>query len=236
MDSNGFVPIGIIASPFREKFGIPRQPGLVDAIRSTLTLLSPYNQPETVRGLEAFSHVWLIFVFHATRSQGWKPTVRPPRLGGNVQLGVFATRSPFRPNALGLSVARLCDIEAGPGKVVLTLGGLDLLEGTPVLDVKPYLPYADALPDARAGFATQVPASDLPVSFSVLAAGQCQHRQQQWQTDICQLIRQVLQQDPRPAYRQGQVDERVYAMRLYDFDLRWRYTLTGIEVLELADA
>lgn len=231
-----FTPIGLISSPYKEKFGIPRQPGLVKAARAILTLLPPCNQPETVRGLEGFSHVWIIFVFHATQQQGWKPTVRPPRLGGNARMGVFATRSTFRPNPIGLTVAELHGIRTQGGHTLLELGGADLLDGTPVLDIKPYLPYADAIPEACAGFAQEAPSTPLAVRFSVLANEQCRRKQAQWNTDVRQLVEQVLRQDPRPSYQQGQENGRVYAMRLYDFNLRWRYAAGGIEVLELADS
>jgi tRNA-Thr(GGU) m(6)t(6)A37 methyltransferase TsaA len=230
-----FHPIGTISSCYKEKFGIPRQPGLVTEARATLTLLPPYNQPDTVRGLEGFSHVWLIFVFHGTQAQGWKPTVRPPRLGGNARMGVFATRSTFRPNPVGLSVARLCAIQVQGSNITLELAGADLLDGTPVLDIKPYLPYADAINSANAGFAPEAPVAQQQVLFSALARLQCDQKQQQWQTDISRLIGQILQQDPRPSYQHGQLAGRVYAMHLYDFDVRWHYTPTGIEVLELAD-
>lgn len=229
-----FNPIGIISSPYKEKFGIPRQPGLVTEAQATLTLLPPYNQPETVRGLEQFSHVWVIFVFHATQDQGWKPTVRPPRLGGNARLGVFATRSTFRPNPLGLSVAKLSAIQVQGRTISLVLTGADLLDGTPVLDIKPYLPYADALSQASAGFAQDTPPAMQTVSFSSLASAQCEQQQARWQTNMRRLVEQILSQDPRPSYQHGQPQGRVYAMRLYDFDLRWHYTPAGIEVLELS--
>ena len=230
-----FSPIGTIASPYKEKFGIPRQPGLVTAARATLTLLPPYNLPETVRGLEGFSHVWIIFVFHGTQAQGWKPTVRPPRLGGNARMGVFATRSTFRPNPIGLSVAELGNIQVQGSHITLELSGADLLDGTPVLDIKPYLPYADALTQATAGFAPEAPCVQQLVTFSTQASLQCEQKQVQWQTNVRLVIEQVLGQDPRPSYQQGQQAGRVYAMRLYDFDLRWHYTALGIEVLELVN-
>lgn len=230
-----FNPIGYIQSPYKEKFGIPRQPGLVTEARATLTLVAPFNQPESVRGLENFSHLWVIFVFHATAAQGWKPTVRPPRLGGNARLGVFATRSTFRPNPLGLSVAQLCSIQQQGSSITLELAGVDLLDGTPVLDIKPYLPYADALLQARAGFAAEAPPVQQVVTFSATAELQCTQQQGRWHGDVRRLIVQILSQDPRPSYQQGQHAGRVYAMRLYDFDLRWHYTPAGIEVLELAN-
>ena len=238
MNSNALSmqPLGFISSCYKEKFGIPRQPNLVTAARATLTLVPPYNQPETVRGLESFSHIWIIFVFHATQQQGWHPTVRPPRLGGNTRMGVFATRSTFRPNPLGLSVAKLCGIQVQGSNIKLELTGTDLLDGTPVLDIKPYLPYADALYHATAGFAPQAPVAQWQVMFSAQASQQCQRKQQQWQhTNLRLLIEQILSQDPRPSYQQARGEGRIYAMRLYDFDLRWHYTVEGIEVLELVD-
>lgn len=230
-----FHPIGTIASCYKEKFGIPRQPGLVTEARATLTLLPPYNKPESVRGLDGFSHVWLIFVFHGTQAQGWKPTVRPPRLGGNARMGVFATRSTFRPNPIGLSVAQLCGIQVQGSNITLELAGTDLLDGTPVLDIKPYLPYADAIHSVNAGFAPEAPTVHQQVMFSALARSQCEQKQQQGQVDIARLIGQILQQDPRPSYQHGQLVGRVYAMHLYDFDVRWHYTPVGIEVLALVD-
>ena len=161
-----FEPVGVIHSCFKEKFGIPRQPGLAPDARAVLELLPPYNRAEAVRGLEGFSHVWLSFIFHACLGEPWKPTVRPPRLGGNRRLGVFATRSTHRPNPIGLSAVELEKIEAAPGRVLLHLKGVDLLDGTPVLDIKPYLPYSDNIPGALGGFAPEMPAAPFEVSFA----------------------------------------------------------------------
>lgn len=149
-------PIGMVRSCFGGKFGVPRQPGLCPSAWGRLVFHEAYRSPEAIRGIDGFSHVWLIFGFHETLAQGWKPTVRPPRLGGNERVGVFASRSTFRPNGLGLSLVKLegVDLTAAEGPVLL-LGGLDLLDGTPVYDVKPYLPYAEALSDATAGFARE---------------------------------------------------------------------------------
>ena len=143
-----FAPIGVIHSCFGEKFGIPRQPGLVPAARATLELLPPYNQPAAVRELAGFSHLWLIFVFHGIPWGQWQPTVRPPRLGGNRRLGVFASRSPFRPNPIGLSAVRLLRREG----CVLHVADVDMLDDTPLLDIKPYVPEFDAHPSAKAGW------------------------------------------------------------------------------------
>lgn len=229
-------PIAYISSCYREKFGIPRQPGLVTEARGEVRLLAEFSQPDSVRGLEAFSHLWLIFHFHATAEAGWKPTVRPPRLGGNQRQGVFATRSMFRPNSLGLSVVKLESIQHEADGIVLSVSGLDLLDGTPVLDIKPYLPYADCVAGADGGFAPQAPVSELKVEFSAFAAEQCMLQSLCLGVDVRRLIEQILQQDPRPSYRQARQDEHQYAMRLYDFDVRWWYRGDKIEVVELVDA
>ncbi len=146
-------PVAHIESPCREKFGIPRQSGLAPALVSRLVFEPEYRRAEAVRGLEGFSHIWLIWRFHLNDGRAWSPTVRPPRLGGNARMGVFATRSPFRPNPLGLSAVALKRVEPdAPEGPVLLLEGADLADGTPIYDIKPYLPYTDAVPDARSGF------------------------------------------------------------------------------------
>ncbi|SKA67269.1 tRNA-Thr(GGU) m(6)t(6)A37 methyltransferase TsaA [Thiothrix eikelboomii] len=228
-------PIGFIQSCYKEKFGIPRQPGLVTAAQAQLQLLPEFSQVAAFKGLEQFSHLWLIFCFHANPSLAWSNTVRPPRLGGNKRLGVFATRSTFRPNPLGLSVARLEKLEFIGQQACLHLSAVDLLDGTPVFDIKPYLPYADSLPAAQGGFAEQAPSSQWVVNFTEEAHLQCQQKSQQLQTNLELLIRQILEQDPRPSYRAQQEDARIYAMKLYDFDLRWHYKARCIEVLGLVD-
>jgi len=221
----------VIHSCFREKFGIPRQPGLVSEARATLELLPPYNSPEAVRGLEGFSHLWLIFVFHGIPVGQWQPMVRPPRLGGNQRLGVFATRSPFRPNPIGLSVVQLERVEIHQGRVMLHLAGVDLLDGTPVLDIKPYVPYADRIPDATGGFAAEAPETAFVVEFSPSATAFCAA----WpEGDLRALITQILRQDPRPAYERENTAPRRYGMKLYDFDLRWEMrgnTATVIDII-----
>ena len=153
--------IGVIRSPYKEKFAVPRQPGLVKHGGGELHLLPPYNQAEAVRGLEAFSHLWVVFIFHQTMAGGWRPTVRPPRLGGNARMGVFATRSTFRPNPIGMSLVELKGIHCEKEHVILRLGSLDLVDGTPVVDIKPYLPFAEALPHASASYAQQAPVATL---------------------------------------------------------------------------
>lgn len=221
MDNFNFQPIGIIHSCYKEKFGIPRQPGLVPAATATLELYAPYDCPEALSELQGFSHIWLVFVFHQAMRDEWKPTVRPPRLGGNQRVGVFASRSPFRPNPVGLSAVALEDIECSNGHCQLLLRDADLLDGTPVLDIKPYLPYADSLPGARGGFAAQAPKTQMTVTFNEQAATQCQSWEQTQYPKLHQLIEQVLKADPRPAYRAGQEGKQSFGMQLYNLDVQW---------------
>lgn len=227
-------PIGIVRSPFREKFGVPRQAGLAPAALARVELYPPYDEAAAVVGLEAFSHVWLIFHFHHTEAQGWRSTVRPPRLGGNAKVGVYASRSPFRPNPLGLSAVELLGIERQGGRLSLRIAGADLIDGTPVFDIKPYLTYADSLPDARSGFAEAAPAAKGEVRFSPAAKAALAARRTSF-PQLEQLIQQVLQADPRPAYRNGAPEARRYGMRLLDFDLRWRVEERGVVVEALAE-
>lgn len=226
-----FDAIGIIRSPFKEKFGIPRQSGLMDAAQAVLELLPPYDRDEAVRGLDGFSHLWISFVFHGVRQGDWSPTVRPPRLGGNQRLGVFATRSTHRPNPIGLSLVELAGIRRDQGRLLLDLRGADLMDGTPVLDIKPYVPYADARPDARAGFAATAPDAQMKVEFSPEAAAACAAR-----TDLPQLrrfIEQMLQLDPRPAYQAGG-EGRIYGTAIFDLDVRWTVADGAMQVLSLS--
>ncbi len=225
-----FSPIGYLATPFRDRFGIPRQPRLAPHARGELRLLRPYDRAEAVRGLEAFSHVWLSFVFHRT-SGGWSPTVRPPRLGGNQRVGVFASRSPFRPNSLGLSLVELLAVDTRTG-VLLTFGGVDLLDGTPVLDIKPYIPFVESEPAARAGFVAGPP-TQLAVDFSSAAVLQLSRHEGRW-PDLGALIREVLGQDPRPAYANDPL--RSYGFRLHDLEVKWRCVGTRAIVDEIATA
>ncbi|EPC03013.1 hypothetical protein L861_22135 [Litchfieldella anticariensis FP35 = DSM 16096] len=208
--------IGRIESDYPDKFGIPRQPGLVRASRARLVLLPPYDDPLTVRALEDFSHLWLTFVFHRSPTR-WTPLVRPPRLGGNAKVGVFASRSTHRPNRLGLSLVELTGIDTSKG-VRLGLRGHDLLDGTPVLDIKPYLPWAESLPEARTGFAPEAP-PQRPVVFTSEVEAMLAARSDG--DSLRELITQVLAQDPRPAYRNG-VEDRRYGLRLRDVDVRFR--------------
>ncbi|MCL2896390.1 tRNA (N6-threonylcarbamoyladenosine(37)-N6)-methyltransferase TrmO [Brenneria tiliae] len=225
-----FNQIGIIRSPYKEKFAIPRQPGLIEDGGGELRLLSPYNQAECVRGLADFSHIWILFVFHQTMEGGWRPTVRPPRLGGNARMGVFATRSTFRPNPIGMSLVELKTIRSAGDSVTLELGSLDLVDGTPVIDIKPYLPFAESRPQARAGFAQLAPEAEMAVTFSPLAQKQIAGYQKKY-PNLQRFITQVLAQDPRPAYRQGEDSPREYAVLLLEFNVRWRVSARQTEVL-----
>ncbi len=230
-----FRTVGIVRSCFKEKFGIPRQPGLIPDARATLELLPPYNCAEAVRGLEQFSHLWLLFVFHACPDNQERTTVRPPRLGGNLRLGVFATRGTHRPNPIGMSAVELTDIRQENGRWLLDLKGADLLDGTPVLDIKPYLPYADSLTDARGGFAEEAPPPSLRVEFSEEALACCRQLEVD-RPGLQALIKQILQYDPRPAYRQNRESERIYGLRLFDRDVRWQAGNGWAKVIEIVPA
>ena len=216
-----FDPIAIIHSPYKEKFAVPRQPGLVPSAKAELEILPPYNDINAFLGLEAFSHLWLVFVFHKNRQQEqFSPTVRPPRLGGNKRMGVFATRSPSRPNPIGLSLVEFHGIKQYNGKIFLQLSNIDLVDETPIIDIKPYIPYADAKPQALAGFAQQSPEPVMKVVFSDQALQRLSQVEQDY-PELQQLIIEVLQQDPRPAYKKNKPDVKVYAVHLSDFNISW---------------
>jgi tRNA-Thr(GGU) m(6)t(6)A37 methyltransferase TsaA len=226
-------PIATVHSPYRKKFAIPRQPGLVKAAKGYIELLAPYHDPNMLRGLEVFSHIWLIFIFHETQAQGWKPLVRPPRLGGNKKLGVYATRSTFRPNAIGMSVVKLDSITIEGKKTRINISALDLLDGTPIVDIKPYIPYSDALPNANGSFAQQSPEITISVNFNHQALNDIQVHQQHY-PELSELITQVLEQDPRPAYKKSKIDDKVYGMQLYNLNICWQMqTANSIEVLSI---
>lgn len=214
-----FPALGFIRSPYKQKFAIPRQPGLIPEARGELVLHPPYADDAIVRGIEAFSHLWLVFVFHETADKGWSPMVRPPRLGGNTKKGVFATRATFRPNPIGLSVVKLEGISRRGELLVLHLSGIDLLDGTPVLDIKPYLPYSDSLPDALGGFADAAPETAMTVSFSDAAVQFCQKQHKYPHLQL--FIEKVLKQDPRPPYKKQREDIQTYGMTLYHYNIKW---------------
>ena len=214
-------PIGFVRSCFKEKFAIPRQPQLAPAARGVLELVAPFNTGEAVQGLEQVSHVWLLFLFHQALEDKPRLKVRPPRLGGNQSVGVFSTRATHRPNGIGQSVVKLERVSAER----LWLSGIDLLDGTPVLDIKPYVPYADSISEAHNGIADSAPTL-IDVSWNTHALDQAHGHAQRLQEPLVELIEQCLAQDPRPAYQQP-TPERRYGARLWDVDVHWHYPQPG---------
>lgn len=233
-----FANIGICRSPYTDKFGIPRQPRLVAAAEARIELLPPYDREEAFAGLEGFSHVWLLFVFHDDcLDAGWRPQVRPPRLGGRNKVGVFASRSPFRPNPIGISAVAQHGLEREGGRLFLRVKGADLLDGTPVLDIKPYVPYADAIPDAKGGFAQKPPGSRFRVRFGEQARGQLGTHDPGGQRRLAELIEQVIALDPRPGYMDRYPERRQFVLQLYGLEIDWEIgrdeaTVTSIRARE----
>ena len=222
------VSISVIArmhSDFATKFGIPRQSGLVEELRSTIVFEPEYRNPDTLRGIEEFSHLWIIWQFSEAVRQSWSPTVRPPRLGGNTRMGVFATRSPFRPNNLGLSSVKLLGVEhTEQYGTVLHVGGADLMDGTPIFDIKPYIPYGDCHTDATGGFTDRAGEFLLRVEFPEALLKQLPE-------DKREAAIGVLSHDPRPSYQRK--PDRIYGLTFAGFDIRFQVkedTLTVVEV------
>lgn len=220
--------IARIRNGFPTKFGLPRQSGLVPELASTIVFEPEYRIPEAFRGLEGYSHLWIIWQFHKVQRDSWSPTVRPPRLGGNVRMGVFATRSPFRPNAIGLSCVRLERIEntADQG-IVLHVSGADLMDGTPIYDIKPYLPYVDSIPDAKGGFAAAHEDDHVEVVFP-----------DEWLRAVPDELQSgligVLRQDPRPAYQND--PDRVYGFSYAGLEIRFTVRDSILTVCGVAKA
>ncbi|MDG2175576.1 MAG: tRNA (N6-threonylcarbamoyladenosine(37)-N6)-methyltransferase TrmO [Gammaproteobacteria bacterium] len=227
-------PIAHIQSPYKQKFAIPRQPGLVKAARGEIIFEEAIADPNCLREISQFSHLWLIFHFHETSEEGWSPLVQPPRLGGREKVGVFASRSTFRPNSLGMSVVENLGWTQEGKKLVLRVGGVDLLDKTPIIDIKPYVPYADAIPGAQAGYASDAPGNMIAVEFTEKAK-QALEKLTAIHADLQDLIEGVLQQDPRPAWRHKTPDEKQYGMSLYDLNIRWRVEGDCIRVLSITD-
>ena len=225
------VTIQIIArmhSDFATKFGIPRQSGLVEELRSTIVFEPEFRNPDALRGIEGFSHLWIIWQFSEAVRQGWSPTVRPPRLGGNTRMGVFATRSPFRPNNLGLSCVKLLGVEQTKEiGTVLHVGGADLMDGTPIFDIKPYIPYADCQTDATGGFTDGAGDFILKVEFP---------------TELLYILPedkrdaaiQVLSHDPRPSYQRK--PDRIYGLTFAGYDIRFQVQENVLNVVEVNKA
>ena len=213
--------IARIRSDFPTKFGIPRQAGIVEELEARIVFEPEYRNPDALRGLEGFSHIWLIWQFSQAVREDWSPTVRPPRLGGNTRMGVFATRSPFRPNALGLSCVRLLGIEDTEEGRTLRVAGADMMDGTPIFDIKPYIPYADCKPEAESGFAPD-PGAQLTVEFLPEAEKHIPPEKRQ-------ALRGVLANDPRPRYKQD--GERVYALEFAGREVKFQVKDKVLRVL-----
>lgn len=221
-------PIAHIRSDFATKFGVPRQAGLVEELRAAVVFEPPYRVPEALRGIEGFSHLWLIWEFSQSRREGWSPTVRPPRLGGNQRMGVFATRSPFRPNPIGLSCVGLEGVELDtPEGPVLHVSGADLVDGTPILDIKPYIPYADCRPEAAGGFAGAAPAEALAVDFPTALLDRVP-------PDRRAALLGVLAQDPRPPYQDD--PRRVYGFGFAGLEVRFAVRDGLLTVTDVTDS
>ncbi len=219
-------PIGILHSCFKEKFAIPRQPALAPAARGEIELFPPFDSPLAIEGLEDVSHLWISFIFHKaiTAENDTRLRVRPPRLGGNKKIGVFASRATHRPNPLGLSVVKLEGIKKGR----LQVSSIDLLDGTPIIDIKPYVPYADSLPNATNALASSSPELSL-VEFSAEAFISAKSHGQRLQQPVAELVEQMLAQDPKPAYQQPD-PERVYGVKIWDLEVKWHYPIPVQEI------
>ena len=217
--------IARIRSDFHTKFGIPRQSGLVESLQAEVIFEPAYRSAEAVRGLEDFSHIWLLWQFSRAVRDGWSPTVRPPRLGGNRRLGVFASRSPFRPNPIGLSAVRLVGVELGGGDgPLLHVAGADLMDGTPIYDIKPYLPYADSRPNASCGFADCEDQDSLTVSIPSSCAENISGKR-------LSALTQLLAQDPRPAYQTDA--SRIYGLSYAGYEVKFRVEENTLYVMSI---
>lgn len=219
-------PIARMRSDFATKFGIPRQSGLVPELRSTIVFEPEYRNSDSLRGLEGFSHLWLIWQFSEAVRQDWSPTVRPPRLGGNTRIGVFASRSPFRPNSLGLSCVRLLGTENTPDGTVIHVAGADLMDGTPILDIKPYIPYSDAHPDALGGFTDTAADFLLQVDFP-------EDLLRQLPPDKQEAACALLSHDPRPSYQK--TSDRIYGLSFAGHNIRFTVTESTLKVISVTE-
>lgn len=218
-DSLILEPIGQLVSPFTEKFGIPRQANLIESAYAEIELYTPYNNPDAALGLESFSHIWLIFGFHLNYQEKWRPMIRPPRMGGNKKIGVFASRSPFRPNKLGQSLVKLHRITKENNQAKLIISCPDLLNGTPIYDIKPYIHYADSADDSRCAYAQEQPTKKLNIEALALYEENLKTVAEEYPEHLNELIKDVIAYDPRPAYKQGRNDDKTYVVRVYDLDI-----------------
>jgi len=225
-----FETIGIVHSCYKDKFAIPRQARLVTAATASIELIPPYNDIEITRGLEDFSHLWLSFIFHLHVGKGWNTTVKPPRLDGKQRFGVLATRASFRPNPMGLSLVEMDSIEQQGGKLFIHVKGADLLDQTPIIDIKPYVPYSDSIPDAKGGFTDQIKEQALNIIFSQEAESDCAIAALKY-PQIRKFIGQLLSLDHR-AYYYKKID-KIYSTRVYDYDLKWAIDEHKVNVISL---
>ena len=221
-------PIAYISTDFPGKFGIPRQSGVVSTLRGRIVFCPKFRNPDALRGIEGFSHLWIIWQFSANKSAGWQPMVRPPRLGGNRQVGVFASRSPFRPNGLGLSAVEVEKVEwdTPQGPVIHVLGA-DLMDGTPIFDIKPYVTYADSIPQAKSGFVDEVEFNRLMVVFP-------EQLRQKFSPEQVETLIQVLENDPRPPVQTD--TDKIFGMPFAGRDVRFRVedsVLTVVDIVKL---
>jgi tRNA-Thr(GGU) m(6)t(6)A37 methyltransferase TsaA len=224
-----FRSIGVIATPFKQKFGIPRQSQALSRATGFIQFASDINPVNACRGLDAFSHLWISFIFHKNIQSGWKDTVRPPRLGGNEKVGVFASRSTYRPNPIGLSVVKNIGLNEYNE---LEVAGVDLLDQTPIIDIKPYIHYADSVYDAISGYAEGAPTQKMQVNYSPLAYSKLKTLLNTY-PDFEGLLNNILEQDPRPAYKSGMLDEKIYSVLLHDVDVKWQVRSTINYVLDI---
>lgn len=237
MQSFTFDPIGYVQSPFKDKFGVPRQPGLASEAKGILKFSSDPDIKTALKQISEFSHIWIVFVFHDRGGNKWKPSVRPPRLGGNVKVGVLSSRSPHRPNPIGISAVQLTKVDLdAKGGPELFVSGLDLIDGTPILDIKPYIPYADSIPEANAGWASE-DIKRYPVTFSVEAEKDLVSIPSEIQQKLRDLTFQVLELDPRPAFKKRQFpadDPKTwgqnYGIAVLDYDVKYTITEAGFIV------
>jgi len=228
--SYNITPIGQIITPFHQKFGIPRQGIGLSKIKGEIKLHPHIDAELACQGIEQFSHLWILFLFHQNQDKGWSERVRPPRLGGNQKLGVFATRSSFRPNAIGMSVVKFINMQGSR----IFVEGVDMLNNTPIIDIKPYINYADAVVDAHSGFAQNIPAPSLSVTYDAQAIEQLAQTSRKY-PDLPEVLQSLLSQDPRPAYKQRTADPKLYHLRIYDIDVAFSVHDSAVHVKSLKE-
>lgn len=239
-ESFTFEAIGFVKTPFKDRFGVPRQPGLANSSKGIIKIKNDPNLKTSLKSLEEFSHLWIIFVFHAHGAKDWKPSIRPPRLGGQKKVGVLASRSPHRPNPIGISAVAIekIDLEA-KGSPEITVSGVDLVDGTPVLDLKPYVPYADSIPEASAGWAAES-IRRIPVEFSKDALAKIKNIDSGGDKDLRQIIVEILELDPRPAFQQRNFPQnekhswgKKYGIDIQGFDVKYEIQKNCLFVFDI---